>query len=368
MDYAKPLKYHFRPARGWINDPNGLIYYDGYYHIFYQHIPDREKPTKAMHWGHAKTKNFIDWEELPPALYPDKPYDAKGCWSGTAFAKDGVLYLFYASLDAETQAQTISVAYSKDGINFEKYENNPVIDKYPPEGSENFRDPAVWEWKGKYYCAVASGNDEEKKARILLYSSDDLLHWEYKSVMCEWENGRFTECPSVIADGDKLLVAVSVAPIGQHAYFQVMYGSFENEVFTAECSGCFDKGPDQYAGQMFRDHLGRNLLIAWAPGWDYMEFPEKHLGYEKNIGCMTVPREIKIENGIVKGCPVSEFKDLLKSDDEYLKLTETGFEIQRTDRAPAVYSGKVESLEIVRDECYLEVFVNGGEAVYTVLL
>ena len=128
MDYSQKLIYHFKPKRGWINDPNGLVYYKGYYHIFYQHSPNFEIPwQEPMHWGHARTKDFIDYEELPIALYPDKEYDNNGCWSGTAIVKDDVLYLFYASVHSAEKIQTVSIAYSTDGINFKKYEGNPVI-------------------------------------------------------------------------------------------------------------------------------------------------------------------------------------------------------------------------------------------------
>ena len=115
MEYMQRLQCHYRPRKGWVNDPNGLICFDGYYHLFYQHAPDHEVPwNQPMHWGHARTRDFLTWEELPVALYPDRDYDRDGCWSGTAIEKDGMLYLFYASIrrDKETNAliQTVSVA------------------------------------------------------------------------------------------------------------------------------------------------------------------------------------------------------------------------------------------------------------------
>ncbi|MBR3738380.1 MAG: glycoside hydrolase family 32 protein [Eubacterium sp.] len=142
-------KYHYRPAKGWINDPNGLVFYRGYYHIFYQHSPNFETPWhESMHWGHARTKDFINFEELPIALFPDKDYDKDGCWSGTAIVKDDTLYLFYACVCEGKQA--VAVAYSSDGINFQKYEGNPIIASFPSDGSPDFRDPAVCLADGKY--------------------------------------------------------------------------------------------------------------------------------------------------------------------------------------------------------------------------
>ena len=75
MDYTAKLLYHYKPKSGWVNDPNGLVYFEDYYHVFYQHAPNYEVPWKQpMHWGHARTKNFLEWEELPVALYPDRDY------------------------------------------------------------------------------------------------------------------------------------------------------------------------------------------------------------------------------------------------------------------------------------------------------
>ena len=89
MDYSKRLKYHYQPEKGWLNDPNGLVYFKGYYHIFYQYAPNHQMPfLEPMCWGHARTKDFITFEELPIALAPDKPYDKDGCFSGTAIVKD----------------------------------------------------------------------------------------------------------------------------------------------------------------------------------------------------------------------------------------------------------------------------------------
>ncbi len=123
------LKWHYHPARGWINDPNGLIDFRGQYHVFYQHTPTNERPP-ALVWGHAVTRDFLHWEEKAPAIVNDRDYDIRGVWSGTAIEKDGVLYAFYSSADANGR-QTISLAVSRDGETFEKYPGNPIISAYP---------------------------------------------------------------------------------------------------------------------------------------------------------------------------------------------------------------------------------------------
>jgi beta-fructofuranosidase len=253
------------------------------------------------------------------------------------------------------------VAYSDDGITFKKYEHNPVIASFPSDGCPDFRDPAVCYSNGKYYCVMASGNREKKTANLLLYESEDLLQWDYKGVLCEWQDSKFAECPSFMKSGDKYLLTASVCKENSH-YFSVMYGQFEDGRFTPEYIGEVDKGPDQYAGQVFKDHLGRNLLISWIPGWKYRGYAEC------DIGCMSVPREIKIKNGRITAYPIEELRHLLKDEDSALKRTEKGFVIERAGRDPVVYEGKIEDLKILRDGYVVEVFVNGGEEVYTALL
>ncbi len=360
MNYRVPPKYHFATRKGWINDPNGLVFFDGYYHIFYQHSPNFEKPWQEnMHWGHARTKDFLEFEELPVALFPDMPYDKDGCWSGTAIVKDNRLFLFYASI--HDGIQSVSVAYSDDGISFEKYEGNPIINGYPSDGCPDFRDPAVCYSDGKYYCVIASGNHDKKTANLLLYESDDLFNWNYKGILCEWENSRFAECPSFMKSGDKYLLTASVCKADGHS-FSVMYGTFDGSKFIPEHTGEVDKGPDQYAGQVFLDSKGRTILISWLPGWNYA-------GYrKKDIGCMSVPREIRLTDGKITGYPVEEVQHLVKDSDPALIRTVNGFRIKRDGRKSVVYKGKINDIKIIRDRYILEVFVNGGEEIYSVLL
>ena len=367
MDYLQKLQYHYRPEKGWVNDPNGLVYFQGYYHLVYQHAPDYEVPGyQPMHWGHARTKDFLNWEELPVALYPDTEYDVNGCWSGTAIVKDDCLYLFYASIrkrnDSDIFDQTVSVAYSMDGIHFEKYANNPVIDHYPADGGPDFRDPAVCCIDGTYYCVMASGHPETKTGRLLLYRSDNLLSWNYVGIMSQWPDCRYTECPSVMMADDKLLLTTSVCPLNANHYFSVMFGSFDGQTFAVQHTAEIDKGPDQYAGQVFQDHLGRNILISWIPGWEYQSYAPK------DVGCFSVPREIKLIDGEIVASPVEELQFLLTDEDPALERTETGFIIKRTGRNPVVYEGEITDLKIIRDGYIIEVFVNGGREIYTALL
>lgn len=352
--------HHYRPAKGWINDPNGLVRFKGYYHIFYQHSPHFETPWReSMHWGHARTKDFISYEELPVALFPDRDYDKDGCWSGTAVVRDDVLWLFYACVrDGE---QAVGAAFSYDGIHFEKYEGNPVIASYPPDGSPDFRDPAVCFADGRYWCVMASGNREKRTAVLLLYESGDLLRWRYRGVMREWQNAKFAECPSFVRLGDKYLLAASVCGEDTRR-FSLSVGSFEGGRFLPEAESEVDKGPDRYAGQIFRDDSCRAILISWIPGWDYAGYKET------DIGRMSLPCEVTYENGKLRAFPVTEARRFLTDRDPALTLTGDGFRIGREGREDVVYTGRINSLRCLRDEGILEVFVNGGEDIITALL
>lgn len=369
-DYSAPLGYHFKPKKGWVNDPNGLVYFKGYYHLFYQHCPDTEYPFKEqyMYWGHARTKDFVSWEEMPIALCPDAPYDDEGCWSGTAIVKGDTLYLFYASIHtpegADRRVESVSTAYSTDGVTFTKYENNPVIKGYPEDGFPDFRDPAVTEINGKYYLVMATGtgtgNEQPKVGRLLIYESEDLLHWNYGGIAAEWEDCFYAECPSITYDGEKVFLSCSVVPTSWKHYFCAMQGKLENLKYTPEITGSYDRGPDQYAGQVFKDDKGRNLHITWIPGW--------YLKLQRCAGTWSVPREITFKNGKAYGYPVKEVQHLLKDSDPAVEITGDGFKIARTDRDPVIHKGEVKDLKILRDGYILEVFVNGGEDVYSVLL
>lgn len=301
------LKHHFHPKKGWMNDPNGLCYYKGKYHLFYQHAPNFEYPwQEPIVWGHATTNDFIHFEELPIAIRPDKEYDTNGIWSGTAVEKDGKLYCYYASVDKDYK-QTISLAVSSDGINFEKYEGNPIIRTYPADGSEDFRDPAILCCDFGNFLVIASGNKEKNTGNLLLYKSDNMTDWEYCGVLFEYENCKYCECPSFAKYGDGYLLAVSVCPNDGDHYFEVIYGSFDGVKFTAEIVSHFQKGPDVYAGQIFSHPHGNPLLISWIPGWKYQ--PK-----EKCIGCLSLPLELTVSRGKILAYPIEGLMGLLSPD------------------------------------------------------
>ena len=200
--------YHFMPECGWMNDPNGVIFYKGKYHLFYQFYPYGPY-WSAMHWGHAISDDLLHWTYLPVALAPSEPYDdcqKGGVFSGSAVeGKDERLYLFYTGtvVKEDKVIKTQCMAVSEDSINFKKYEGNPVIDA--TEYTES--DPKVWKKDNKWYMVV--GGEKDCKGRAILYISDDLMEWTYFGTILESDGslGAMWECPDIFSlDGLDVLV------------------------------------------------------------------------------------------------------------------------------------------------------------------
>ena len=175
-------RYHIVPPTGWLNDPNGPIQWRGQYHLFYQHNPTTPffpgtPSLGTMHWAHLVSEDLMHWEELPVALSPTAGGpDAGGCWSGCAVDDRGVPTLIYTGVYPERQC----VATSRDDLlTWDKYAGNPVI-AAPPEGLDvtGFRDPHVWREGDRWQMLLGSGIRRLGGA-VLLYSSPDLVHWEY---------------------------------------------------------------------------------------------------------------------------------------------------------------------------------------------
>lgn len=350
------LLYHFEPKSGWMNDPNGLIYYGGKYHAFFQHNP-YAPVWGPMHWGHAVSEDLIHWEELPIALYPDKPYDTQvgskgGCYSGSAIEKDGLLYLFYTSTGCYGQTQSIAV--SEDGVHFEKYADNPVIRTCPIPNTPDFRDPKVTKFEDGYRMVCGSGADGVGK--ILLFYSQDLLHWEYQGVLFESEKfGRVHECPDFFKMEDQYVLMFSKIGSIRDAV-QFVLGDFDGEKFIPRSFSAPESGPQFYAPQTFLAPDGQRVMIGWLYDWN-RKLPE---GVDY-AGALTIPRVLTIDGERMRNYPVESAQRLLAEGDELLEVTEHTVLVRGTDVGAILPENEyVESVKVLRDTKTMEVFVNGG--------
>ncbi len=305
---------HFTTRRGWINDPNGLIYYEGEYHLFYQHNP-YERDWENMHWGHAVSKDLIHWEELPEALYPDK--------NGTAFSGSAVIdyentsgfgskqkpamVAFYTGASPEKQVQC--VAYSLDkGRTWTKYEGNPVIDSKAKWNSQDTRDPKVfWYEPGKHWVMVLNERDGHS-----IYNSKNLKEWTYQS-----HTTGFWECPELFelaVDGN----ANNKKWVMYGASGTYMIGKFDGKKFTPEHGKYYYVTGTAYAAQTFNNMPktdGRRIAIAWGR----VSHPEMPFN-----GMMLTPTEMTLKttkDGVrMFSAPVKELDQLQGKEQTWTNL------------------------------------------------
>ncbi len=321
--------FHLRSPAGWINDPNGFSLYEGEYHLFFQYHPYSAE-WGPMHWGHAKTRDFVQWEYLPAAMAPDQDYDCEGCFSGSAIQDGDRHILAYTSVCFEKQedgrtkvCQTQSIA-AGDGYNYSKQNGNPVIGAGQlPAGSdpENFRDPKLWKENDIYYI-IAGSQDRDKTGRILKYASRDLIHWTFEGILFRTTEkiGRMWECPDYFKLRDKQVLLISpqdmqAKGLEYHCGNGSVYftGYEENGAFIEESRGCMDFGTDFYAPQTLLTGDGRRIMIAWMQSWDIQNYPPE---FEWS-GMMTFPRELSLQGHTIRQAPAREIEQFRKNKVRY---------------------------------------------------
>lgn len=350
LEPHRPL-YHFTPDSMWMNDPNGMVYYEGEYHLFYQHYPD-STVWGPMHWGHAVSEDLVNWAHLPIALYPDEhgmifSGSAVIDWDNTSGLGQNdtppmVAIYTYHDMAGEKAGvdtfQTQGIAYSLDkGRNWTKYEGNPVI-KNP--GIRDFRDPKVfWHQPSEKWVMVFAVGD-----RIKVYNSPDLKDWTFTSDFLGWGNqGRPWECPDLFelsvegTDETKWCMIVSIGRGATNGGSGTQYflGDFDGETFTLDAqfqqgleqdsAYWVDWGKDNYAGVTWSDvpeEDGRRLFIGWMSNWQYATI----VPTERWRSAMTIPRTLEIistENGPrLISRPVQELEQLRAASNELQSTTE----------------------------------------------
>ena len=301
--------YHISASKGWINDPNGLIFHEGVYHVFYQHYPYATH-WGPMHWGHQVSRDLVKWEELPIALTPDKDYDIDGCFSGSALFDNGKMYLMYTGHTYNKETNTVRevqcLAFSDDCKNFKKYEGNPVIGTdMIPEGFSlsDFRDPKLFKRGNVYYCVVG-GRRFNGKGDILLFTSNDLYSWKFVGPLLNecLDIGEMLECPDYSEiDGQGLLIVspqdakregIKHCNIHSNAYLVNNIDLKSGALQGAKKPEIIDYGFDFYAGQTMNDGKN-NIMIAWCQMWD-RNIPSESTG---RAGQMTLPRKLSFKDG-----------------------------------------------------------------------
>jgi beta-fructofuranosidase len=347
------LRYHFEPQKGWLNDPNGLVWYRGQYHAFFQHNPYAAQ-WGSMHWGHAVSNDLIHWTELPLALTPSKRYDKRGCYSGSAVEKDGSLWLFYTGVDMFGR-QTQCLAISNDGVTFTKHAGNPIVKAPRDTSAKDFRDPKVTKFGNAYHMVVGGGKG--RVGKVLHYRSTDLLCWDYVGVLLAGRAyGKVIECPDLfpLSSGCCLIFSVMNTAPGTPAT-RFFFGEFDGDTFTVRNHHSPARGPDFYAPQTFMDGKGRQILLAWFSNWKRAA-PKGAL----YAGAFTIPMEIRYTDGKLTLYPVDEVRPLLTQTDPAVTATAN----RMLPPNGLCYDGDIDRIDVLRDGKAAEVFINGGEAAF----
>ncbi len=308
-------QFHFTPQRGWVNDPNGLIYYEGKYHLFFQHNP-YERDWENMHWGHAVSTDLVHWEQLPVALYPDHlgtMYSGSAVidYNNTAGYNKGnkpAMIAFYTA--AASDRQTQCMAYSLDeGITWTKYDKNPLIDSKEIWNSVDTRDPKVfWYAPSKHWVMVLNERDGHS-----IYTSNNLKEWTYQShVTGFWECPELFELPIDGDQNNKKWVMYGASG----AY---MLGSFDGKVFTPEAGKYYYTAGRIYAAQTYSNipkEDGRVIQI----GWGRVSHPDMAFN-----GMMLLPTQLTLkttkDGPRLYSMPVKEVEQLFTSVKKWTALS-----------------------------------------------
>ncbi|MCM4155463.1 glycoside hydrolase family 32 protein [Gramella sp. AN32] len=312
--------FHFTPKKNWMNDPNGMFYLNGTYHLFFQHYPEEPK-WGPMHWGHATSKDLIRWEEKSIALYPDE----KGyIFSGSAvvdknntsgLGKNGIIPIIamftyhdiVGERNGEEEYQSQAIAFSLDeGMTWTKYSRNPVISN---PGIRDFRDPKIqWDGENQQWLMVLSAND-----KTLIYTSGNLLDWELASEFGKGVGGHggVWECPDFFpikvsnTNETKWVLIQSLNPGAYNGGSGTQYfiGDFDGKNFIpenylkdlpAEHDYWLDFGKDNYAGVTWSNaphDIDERVFIGWMSNWQYAQEVPTYTWRS----AMTIPRVLEVK-------------------------------------------------------------------------
>lgn len=407
--------FHLAPPVGWLNDPNGLCYFRGEYHVFYQYHPF-DAACGLKFWGHYKSRDLLAWEQCPVMLCPDQTYDLHGVYSGSALCGEDGLYLYYTGnvkyegeydyISTGREANTV-LACSPDGVHLSWKRLLMRNQDYPAGLTLHVRDPKVWAQDGKYYM-VQGARTKEDAGVVLVFESPDRFQWRHINTIQTPESfGYMWECPDLFElDGQWFLLVcpqglTEKGPGMENVYacgYFPLYGDFR---------GAYELGPfvpldygfDFYAPQSFTDGK-RRLLFGWLgmPDAEYSN-PTAAFGWQN---CLTVPRELRCQDGRLVMVPARELEGLRETAREVRFSGRLTAEVPETaeigitcgDRLSLELSGllleasdgvltltvleggygrevrhapveRLRSLRILADTSAAEIFVNGGEAVLT---
>lgn len=410
-------RFHIEPPDGWLNDPNGLSFYKGEYHVYFQYSPIAADGHTPRGWGHYHGADLMHMAYDKAVMMPDIPEDSHGVYSGSAIENDGVLHIFYTgNVKMEGDYDYVTAGRGANVIHVTTADGSEVSEKqvllrnsdYPDFCSCHVRDPKVWK-EGEVWKMVLGARTLDDEGCVLVYESADLINWKYAGKVYKEGYGYMWECPDYFELGGNGFL--STCPQGLPHYETKWQNLNESGYFPVDGRledsrlGEFaewDMGFDFYAPQTFLDPQGRRILIGWL-GMDNRVYGNAttELGWQH---CLTIPREVTLgENGRLRQYPIAEFDALRKSERRHadgctakyaLPLEICGeptadFSITldsklelRFDKAKQLFTMKfsdekygcgrgtrnaviesVSSIRLIADMSSIEVYLNGGETV-----
>jgi beta-fructofuranosidase len=316
---------HIRPARGWVNDPNGVCLVDGRYHVFFQHNPDAPWHGN-VHWGHVSSTDLLRWEHHPVALLP-RPgmIDAAGCWSGCVTDDAGVPTAVYTANPNDARHAVVALARSDRSLLSWQQDDAAVVATPVRPGLDEVRDPFVFSHDGRRYAVQGAGH-RNGRPQLLVWACDDLTHWQELGVLLTDDDpvaaqltpANIWECPNLVRIHDRwvLLVSLWAWANDTHQLVGVRYilGDLVAEGiglrFKATSSGVLDTGPAFYAPQVLPG-TDRTLLWGWA--WEIGRTLEQIIqaGW---AGMLTFPRELFLRDGDLCSRPAAELTGLRSAE------------------------------------------------------
>ena len=319
-----PLRpaFHLTPPAGCMGDPNGGIYHNGWYHIFYGLQPF-SGDFGGWYWAHAKTRDFLDWQHLPPGLTPAFQFGLNAVGSGsTVLTEEGKTLAFYSSSINDTMAFW-RAEMSADLNTWRHTEKNPVVTLQQsglPDYDVFFRDPFVFRAGGRTLMIACADLFDENYVSVPVFEAKnpDFTDWEYKGILFTWPKHEFRnfEVPEIHPLGDKWVFLASCdAPVDRTLY---LIGEFDPEIlrFMPRSQGFLDYSGHYYAQEAVQDDQGNLFLMAWIPGWDRPWMPNFRPSDRKNRkelwnGCFALPRKLSIDSeGTLIQQPVISLKHL----------------------------------------------------------
>ncbi|HTL57373.1 MAG TPA: glycoside hydrolase family 32 protein [Candidatus Limnocylindrales bacterium] len=305
-DPARPIFHVASPAQ-WVNDPNGPIFHKGYYHLFYQLHPFSDQDGQKF-WGHVRSRDLAQWEQLPIALAPSGDKDEEAIWSGSCTINGlGQPMIFYTSIargkSAFDHAEQWAATSDDDLIHWQKSPANPVLSEalHGERKIYDWRDPFVFH-EGKRTFLVAGGHlATNGQASVNIYEAQNaaLTSWTYRGVLFQVPDAPTAECPNFFKLGNQWVLFVS--PYGKVQYF---IGDFDSQTcrFSPRSRGLLDYGPNFYAPNTMLLADGRRLVWGWVNGFSS--------GHGWN-GCLSIPRELSISrDGSLRQSAASQLKKL----------------------------------------------------------